>query len=476
MIRKILVVSAVLVALATSFIAGSMSVEDPIPEEISDAALLEVLDELMENHYKQPTREELLEGAIDGMIESLNDPFTTYFDYEEAQYYQQGFGETYVGIGVNVRYSDGYLVVDSVKEDGPADDAGIRVNDLIVEVEGMSVFELPFYEIVGLIIGDEGTEVSLGIVRTGIDEVIYLTMTRSTITSATIISNSFDVGAKKIGYIKVTTFGDETAFLFMTVLSELEGLGIDGLIVDLRDNGGGHLSTVYNMLNLFLVDNDEPIFSTEYYRDGDIVTSDYFSDRPEAREYDIVTLVNENSASASELFASAMQEHGGYAVIGQSTFGKGTMQTDVSVSATIGDELHITIGKWFTSDGNWVHFDGGTDGVEPDLTVELTAVEKAYKVFLIGDEEYIYHNSVDPRVANIQIILNIMGYDVRDDGYFDFFTKLAIQDIQAAHGLPTIGNIDSDTLIFINEALDDYLDETSNDTQLQASIEYLLDD
>ena len=171
-----------------------------------------------------------------------------------------------------------------------------------------------------------------------------------------------------------------------------------------------------------------------------------------------------------------MQEHGGYTVIGVNTFGKGTMQTDREITATIGDSLHITIGKWFTSDGNWVHYDGGTDGVTPDIIIESTDTEKAYKIFLMEDDEVILYDTVDAKIANIQLILNTMGYTVRTDGYFDNATKLAILDIQTNNGLAETGNIDSDTLVLINEALDLYQDDLLNDSQLEAAIDLFLND
>ncbi len=476
MAKKFIIIASFLTAIASSFFIGSMTGSVPTLDQEKDATLIEVMEELMENHYKQPTREELLDGAIDGMIKSLDDPFTSYFDYEEAAQYQQGFGETYVGIGVTVRYFEGYLVVEAVKDNGPADMAGIRVNDVIAEVDGESIYELPFYEIVGLIIGDEGTDVTIGIMRNGFSELINLTMTRRVIDSATVYVDSFERGAKTVGYLKVTTFGDETLELFVNGLADLETQGIDALIVDLRDNGGGHLGTVYNMLRQFLISDGKPMFSTEYFDDGEFKRDEYFASRNEDRGYDIVTLVNGNSASASEVFASAMQEHGGYTLVGQTTYGKGTMQRDVSLSATLGDSLHITIGKWFTSDGNWVHYDGGSDGITPDIVVDLTAIEQAYKVFLFGDETEIMYDTVDQRVADIQLILNIMGYNVRTDGYYDIATKQAISDIQITHFLTVTGNIDSDTLVVINEALDLYQDDPLNDSQLQAAIAYLLNE
>lgn len=476
MSRKIVIILSFVTAIAASFFAGTYSAKTDATDKITDEVFLEVMEDLMENHYLQPTKEMLLEGAVDGMIESLNDPFTTYFDLEERASYEASFGEFYVGIGVTVEFLDKLIVVKAVSKDGPADTAGIRVNDIIAEVDGDSVIGSPFYETIGMILGDVDTEVSIGVIRNGVDGIINLTMTRAVIPNATVIVDSFVRDDELIGYIKVTTFGDETLNLFLSALADLETEGITGLIVDLRDNGGGHLYTVQNMLNQFLVDDGRPMFSTEHYSNGSLVRTEYDSNRPEKRHYEIVTLVNENSASASEVFASAMQEHGEYTVLGTTTYGKGTMQTDMAILATIGDRLHITIGKWFTTDGGWIHYDGGTDGVIPDIVVEKTDIEKAYKIFLFDEEEDIMHDTVDLRVANIQIVLNMMSYDVRTDGYFDAFTRVAILDIQNTNGLTETGNIDSDTLVIINETLDLYQDDFLNDTQLEAAILLFLND
>jgi carboxyl-terminal processing protease len=183
-------------------------------------------------------------------------------------------------------------------------------------------------------------------------------------------------------------------------------------------------------------------------------------------------LINENSASASEVFASGMKEHGGYTLVGTTSFGKGTMQTDKLISATVGDQLHITIGKWTTADGGWVHYDGGTDGITPDIIVEQNDYEIAYKTFLL-DESPIEFDTVDSRTANVQVILNLMGYDVRTDGYFDTETLSAVEDIQTSNGLTVNGSLDEDTLTIINAALDAYQTDYANDSQLQAALIYL---
>ncbi len=441
---------------------------------ITDIVFLEVLNELMDNHYSQPTKEQLLEGAVNGMIDALEDPHTTYFDYEEYSQYQSNFGETYVGIGVTVSFIDELVVVEEVKNGGPADNAGIRPNDIIAYVDGTDIRNEQYYEIISSIIGEEGTDVTIGVIRQGVEGAIYLTMTRAVIDNSSVNFETFISEGKTIGYIEVTTFGDETFGKFLDAIEDLEEIGIDGLIIDLRNNGGGRLNTVYNMMNQFLINNGVEMFSTEYYIDGEFYVQEYHATNTSLKNYNIVTLVNGNSASASEVFSSGMQEQGNYTVIGTTTFGKGTMQTDTPITATLSDMIHISIGKWVTSDGNWVHFNGGTDGVTPDVIVEQTDYEKAYKLFLFDAETLIF-DQVDDRIANLQLILNIMGYEVREDGYFDQETKDAIVDIQTNNSLTANGNVDSQVLDIINAALDAFQDDPTNDTQLQAAINYLVD-
>lgn len=440
----------------------------------SDRAFFEVLDELAENHYSQPTREQLIEGAVEGMIASLDDPYTSYFDLEEAEAYQANFGETYVGIGVTVRYEQNIIVIEDIQKDGPAYDAGLNIGDVITHVDGTEIFDMPFYEVLGLIVGDVGTEVVIGVYRSGYTATLFFPMTREIINNSSVEHETYEEDGQTIGYIKVNTFGDQTFPLFNIAVNELEAQGIDSLIIDLRDNGGGHLLTVYYMMNLFLIEEDGPMFETEYYSNGVHYFKNYVASNTIRKDYNIVTIINENSASASEVFASGMQEHGGYTLVGTKSFGKGTMQTDKLISATVGDQLHITIGKWTTADGGWVHYDGGTDGITPDILIEQEEIEQAYKIFLLGGDPILY-DTVSEKVANIQVVLNMMGYSVRTDGYYDVLTKNAIEDIQTTNGLTVNGNMDEDTLTVINDALNDYLDNYENDTQLQAALDYIKD-
>lgn len=490
--EKVLIVVTALIVGGLGFSGGYMAtrnqeppieniIENVIVEEVTVVCgsefdtFVEVMDLLIEHHYKRPTEADLMQGAIEGMIESIEDPHTTYFDYEEAQQFNDNFGEDYVGIGVQVRYENETLVIDGVFADSPAYNAGIRVNDVITHIDGELVVGLEFYDIVGKLVGDENTDVTVGVFRAGFEDTLYFVMTRSVIENPSVEFETFEQNGETIGYIKVTTFGDETFQKFYDAIDDLETIGIDGLIIDLRNNGGGHLSTVLNMLQEFLINDGIEMFSTEHYISGVKETDNYYAYRGSARDYDIVTLVNENSASASEVFATAMQEHGDYTVLGTVTYGKGTMQTDMDLDSTVGDSLHISVGKWLTSDGNWVHFDGGSDGVIPDVIVEVSEVEKAYKVFLL-DGGSILVDTVDTRTANIQIILNAVGYTVRTDGYFDLVTEAAIEDIQTSNTLTVNGEINAETLDIINTLLHNLQNNSDNDTQLQAAISHLVND
>lgn len=470
--NKFIGVLTLIVALVASFYSGYLyrGIE-PITTGEIDERIVEVMEELKENHFSRPTEEDLVQGAIDGMIASLDDPFTSYFSRSEQEEYNQGFEESYVGIGITVSYVDSLIVVEQVSTNGPADQAGILVNDIIAFIDGEDIRGDAFFESISKVVGEVGSSVEIGVIRQGVELPIYFDVERQVIDSPSLSYEVFEEDAKIVGYIDVNTFGSETASLFSDAVEDLEGMNIDGLVIDLRDNGGGYLSAVIDMLDEFLIDNGKPMFSTEYYANGTFRRDEYFATNTEEKPYDIVTLINGNSASASEVFASSMQEHGGHLVIGTTSYGKGTMQTDIPLQAVIGDSIHLTIGKWFTSNEGWVHYDGGTDGVVPDIIIEQDDVMRAYKVFLL--EEEIVYDTVSSRLTNIQIILNGMGYSVRIDGYFDDETQQALSDIQMNNGLMVSGEINEETLAVLNDFLTTYKQNPLNDSQLMEAVDQI---
>lgn len=467
--NRLIGVVAFIFAIALSFYSGFLyRGVDPVVTGEVDERILEVMEELQENHYSQPDEDLLVQGAIDGMIAALDDPFTTYFSASQQEEYNQGFEESYVGIGVTVSYVDELIVVEQVATNGPADQAGILVNDIIAFIDGEDVRGDAFYETISKVVGEVGSTVEIGVIRQGFDLPIYFEIVRGLIDSPSITYEVFEEAGKMVGYIDVNTFGSETASLFTEAIDSLEEDGIDGMVIDLRDNGGGYLSAVVAMLDEFLIDNGKPMFSTEYYVNGSFRRDEYFATNTEEKPYDIVTLINGNSASASEVFASAMQEHGGHIIVGTTSYGKGTMQTDVALQAVVGDSIHLTIGKWFTSNEGWVHYNGGSDGVRPDIVAEPTELMQAYKVFLLDDE--IAFDTVSTRLKNIQIILNGLGYMVRTDGYFDLDTREALIDLQTSNGLQANGEITTETLEVLNDFLSDYKANPYNDAVLMEAV------
>ncbi len=436
----------------------------------------DVFDHLRDNHYKQLDEDDFWDGAIRGLFDTLDDPYSRYFSEEEYEQYRSSLGESFVGIGVTVENVDDNIVVRKVWSGSPAERGGIRTGDIVTHVDGVDHTDKSFLETILAVQGEEGTEVEIGVKRLGVAETLFLTMTREEIPNPTVEHHTIETDTIKLGYIKVNSFGTETAGRFKLALSEMEAQGIEGLIIDLRDNSGGSLQTVLELMRVFLIDDGNPLFTTESYTRGVPTTTEYQGGAAEPKPYDIITLINEHSASASEVFASAMKQHGGYEVIGMPSFGKGTMQTPHSTTALGGDELHVSTGIWRTANGTWVNKDGGDQkSVMPTIEVEQNPYFAAHNIF-VDAGEVLGFDQVDPQIAHAQSILNALGYgDIRTDSYFDQDTEDAVMAFQAAHDLDATGAIDATTAQALTEAFLNYRNDRANDDQYQAAIGYFDD-
>ncbi|MFP4478867.1 MAG: S41 family peptidase [Candidatus Izemoplasmatales bacterium] len=430
------------------------------------AVFYEVLELLQSQHRTRPEDTDLYIGALNGMIQSLNDPYTRYFDSDDFEKFRDGLSESYVGLGLTINNIDNQLVVTGVYSGSPAEDQGIFINDVIKSIDGVLVTPSNISEIVSELYGSLGETIRLGIERPGVENIIEFELEYKEINTPSIETNLVD---DKYGLIKVNSFGSQTADLFKDAIHSLEDDSIEGLVIDLRNNGGGYLDVVLEMMQLFLLDNGKPIMTIESFVGG-YNTNIFYGTIDEKKPYEIVVLVNEGSASASEVFAIGMQEHGGYLVVGTQTFGKGTIQKSIAMKEKPGDFLNVTYGKWLSPLGNWLDKYGGSGGLMPDVIAERDIYESLWKIHLEYDE-VIEYDSVDDRLSRIQTILNGMGYSVRTDGYYDDETKVAIEDIQLENGLSVSGNIDQETILIINDWLNDY--QSNTDTQLDQAIETL---
>lgn len=425
------------------------------------SSITQVYDALKSYHYFYNGDDQaLIDGAISGMINALDDPHSTYFTMSDYESFVEHLEETYSGIGCEVTSVNGYTMIVSPFPDSPADLAGIMANDLVVEVDGENVVGLALQEVTDKIKGPVGSTVTLGIQRNDNPELIYIEVSREAIEQETVKTELIPVEDGVIGYLQVTTFGENTANEFKEGIESLEAQEMKSLIVDLRNNSGGYLTSVVEMVDYVL--GPDKVIATIENRDGKGVQ---YTTSTEGKDYEIVTLINEGSASASEIFAAAMKEAGGYEVVGKTSYGKGTVQ--VSYPLDDHSSLKLTTQVWKTPDGNWIN----EVGVEPTIEVEAPEFYYYYQVYLT-DGKSLEFDMVDSAVQNAQNILAALGYQVdRQDGYYDQSTVSAVEDFQVDQGIPVSGIIDNKTASALTIALRDKVRDKQYDTQLEKAIE-----
>lgn len=356
---------------------------------------------------------------------------------------------------------DGKVTIVAPFKDSPAEKAGLKPNDQVIRVDGESIEGLDLYEAVLKIRGEKGTVVKLDILRPGVTEVMTIPVTRDEIPLETVYPEMKTYNGKKIGYIEVTSYAEDTAPDFEAAVNKLEEEGMDGLVIDVRGNPGGYLQSVEEMLKLFIT-KDKPYVQIEE-RGGE--KRRYFSDLAEKKPYPITVLIDEGSASASEIMAAAMKEAGGYDVIGKTSFGKGTVQQAVPMGD--GSNIKLTFFKWLTSDGNWIH----KKGVEPTIPVDQPAYFYSNPISI---EEDLTLDMNNEQVKNAQMMLKGLGFEPgRVDGYFSKQTETAVKAFQQTVGLPQTGKISKETAGKLQQTLIEKVRDPKNDVQLDTAIRAL---
>ncbi|PZE21857.1 S41 family peptidase [Paenibacillus xerothermodurans] len=377
--------AAVVLSFTLLFPPASSSIA-AVAADTESARIEEVMNLLQQNHVANPNPERLADVAIQSMVQSLNDPYTVYFSAEELKKFEGSLQNNYVGVGIRVlEQPDGVYV--SEVFDGPAQKAGMQVDDMITAVNGEPVTGLNIDEVTNKIIGPEGTPVSVTVQR-GAQRVV-LEMTRQTIQLPVVTHKKFDPG---IGYIRVTSFSSDADELTAAQLAELKQSGINSLILDLRYNPGGIVDTAVNMARLFV---KEGILI--HTKDKDNVDHPVKFADGTTQPFPVYILVNEYSASASEVLTGALQDYNAAAkVIGMKTYGKGSVQTLFPLTG--GGALKITIEEYLTPNMRKVN----NVGIAPDIEVDgevpqlVTALQQAGigKVSLVVDERGVKVNGI----------------------------------------------------------------------------------
>ncbi len=319
---------------------------------------------IQQDFYGQlPSEEELTYGAIRGATETLDDPHTGFIEPTTAEYMRQTADNSYEGIGATVRMEDGLLSIVEPFDGGPADTAGLRPGDIVLQVDETPIENMSVYEAIALILGPAGTEVRLTILRVG--EVPFeVTIVRDQIEVPAI---EWELLPEGIGYISLFEFSAGATSEIATAIGELQEQGAQALILDLRGNPGGFLNEGVLTAGLFLPVDSTVLIERTKEEEFMLRPSDFASPEPIAPDIPLVVLVDGGSASSSEIVAGALQDHGRGVLIGEHTFGKGSVQALHQLSN--GSELRVTIARFFTPNDTPIH----GEGLEPDITVEITA-------------------------------------------------------------------------------------------------------
>ena len=315
-------------------------------------SLYETYDTIMKDYYKSVDSNTLIEGAINGMLGSLNDEHTMYFDKKSKEAFDSELSGNYYGIGAQIQLTgEGTIKITKVFNDSPAEKAGLKAEDVFVSVDGVSVKGKNATEVANMLKSNTVKTSKIVIKREGNE--INFDVTKENITLFSVSSEMLKNNNKNIGYLSVSIFGQKTYSQFKDALLKLESQNMDSLIIDLRGNTGGYLYTVTNMLEEF-VGKDNIMYQ--------ILSSNgvkkYKTSKETSRKYKIVILVDENSASASEIMAASMKENYGAILVGKTTYGKGTVQTTKNLSN--GSMIKYTIEKWLTPNGKNIEGEGIT--------------------------------------------------------------------------------------------------------------------
>lgn len=330
---------------------------------------------------EQKSDVEMFYGAIAGMVSSLEDPYSTFFDPDSADEFIRELEGTFEGIGTEIGIKKDQLTVIAPLPDTPAERAGLRAGDKIIAIDDTDTFGMSLEEAVKRIRGPKGTEVGLRIVRKGLDESLEIPITRDRIVVDSVRMTIEEQEGKKIAIVKISHFNEQTMPKFSAFIQDILLEDVDGFILDLRNNPGGFLETAVKVAGEW---SPRSVIVVEKFSDG---SSQNYTSNGNARLVDMptVVLVNGGSASASEIVSGALQDYGKARIIGEQTFGKGSVQDYVGFDD--GSALKLTIAQWLTPNGRSIN----EEGIEPDEVVEYTFED--------------YDNDVDPQLRRAMEVL-----------------------------------------------------------------------
>lgn len=416
--------------------------------------------QLIQNKFlSEVDSEKVVNGAINGMLATLDDPFTVYMDQNEAKQFDESITSSFQGIGAEVSLDEGKVTVVAPIKGSPAEKAGLHAKDVIASVNGEKLDGLTLNQAIMKIRGPKGTQAKLEILRSGSPEPIPMIIVRDEIDVETVYAEMLQ---GNIGKIEIRQFSTNTAKRFKDELQALEGKEMKGLIIDVRNDPGGLLQAVVEIVEPF-VPKGKPIVKIEDRKGKQ-------EDTPSTggtKSYPVTVLINKGSASASEILAGALRDSVGSKLIGETTFGKGTVQVPFEKEMGDGSNIKMTVYKWLTPNGTWIH----KKGIAPDISVEQPAY---FKVAPLTKKGTLKQDTASDDVKNLQTMLAGIGLNPdRTDGYFSEKTAASVKAFQRQQNIPATGEVDTETANRLEKAILNEIRDPKNDLQLKAAVQHM---
>lgn len=464
--NRFLIVMIIVAFLSGWLISAQLNVTTLTPIDNSRFARLDAIMNTLTSTWFfgrdiENLEETLIDRAIRGMIEQNGDPYTEYFTPEEFLRFSNSINTNFVGIGVQIYNLDGITVVERVFRNSPAEAFGVLPGDIIYKVDGIDVTGMPTNEIAALVRGERNTVVSIEFIRGNAN--IVKDIVRDQIRT----SAYGEMLNENTAILEINQFGSDTADQVRGYLEFFRESNATNLIIDVRDNGGGFLDTLLRISSFFLDRNTLVI--QQQLRDGRIEQGFVTTQARFTNFENIVLLVNQNSASASEVLAAALSERGNIPIVGVTTFGKGTVQ--ITRPFSDGSALKVTTAQWLSPDGNSIQ---GT-GITPDYIVELHPFFSNPRLLMAEDQE-VEVDTVSDFVKVAQQALDFLGFNPgRMDGYFSQQTLSALNAYAASISLGEVTSLTPQIYrsLYTSVYRSWYTNRRSLDPQLQKALDLL---
>ncbi len=445
---------------SASYFSGSLQTQNTSASKEGDATKFNEIYDIMKNDWYFGKDIEnldtfLMENAIVGLTGNEYDAHTNYLNKEEAKSFTQKLEGAIVGIGIEYTTINDYILVTKVFADSPAKKGGIKEGDIFIKADGISLEKKTLKEVEKLIVGEEGTSVTITLLRDGKE-------LEKKLVRASVNTSVYGYNKDGVGILELSSFSQNSAQETELYLQQFQKEGLKNIVIDMRDNTGGYINTTIDIASLFM--EAGKVVLQEETRDGEIKT--YKTKEKDVYDFsNIVVLVNEQTASAAEVLTACLNENLGVEVVGSKTYGKGTVQVPKMFSD--GSYFKYTIAEWLTPKGEKIN----NKGITPTIVVETP---KALRFQYAKDDKSYKVDSVGDNVASAQVMLSFLGYQIdREDGYYSNATLAAVQAFQKDNGMKVDGVISPELVQKLMEKVRvKWLrDENTLDTQLIKAME-----